>query len=498
MTFTDWETGDLAIRDLSTNSSRRLTNAGTSEDFSEHSVLSRDGRQVAYAWFIEKGSEPGSCFCRYDIRVTSTASGDTSKPKVLLHAGPHEWVRPIAFTPDAQQLVILRTSAGNRHELALITVADGSLRVLKSLAAWDSVNDTASLSPDGRSLVYSAASPGSGVTSAMRGSRDIRLLTLDGTTETTIIQSPGNDRTPVWTADGAYVLFISDRSGSDSLWRVPMYGERTAGAPVMVVANVSGNSGLMGTSRNGAVYYWAGGQSGNVYFADLDENMKVKGTPAIGIDRFLNTNGGPAWSPDGAELAYLSFRGSNQSVGAPSLMIRTMSTGEDRAVPSQIAPSAPVSWFPDGRAVLLSRFERAEGRYTYYRVDLATGAAQPLMKTNGEGLAVARPQVSPDGRSIVFADRDANDLPTPNGASRLMRFDIATGEQTELMRAGKGFQIMAFAVSPDGQHVASLRRAESGSTVIVEVVAASGGPVSERFRDVKGGISALWEHVVDR
>ncbi len=54
LTFVDWETGDLAIRDLASGKNRHLTNKGSwweSKEYAEYSVVSPDTRQVAYVWF---------------------------------------------------------------------------------------------------------------------------------------------------------------------------------------------------------------------------------------------------------------------------------------------------------------------------------------------------------------------------------------------------------------------------------------------------------------
>jgi hypothetical protein len=47
LSFTDWETGNLAIRDLETGTNRRLTNKGSwldSSEYAEYSTLSPDGK----------------------------------------------------------------------------------------------------------------------------------------------------------------------------------------------------------------------------------------------------------------------------------------------------------------------------------------------------------------------------------------------------------------------------------------------------------------------
>ncbi len=471
LSFTDWETGDLAVRDLSANTSRRLTNTGgwlASGDFAEYSVLSPDGRQVAYAWFVDKGSEANAprCICRYELRLASL-SGDGSKPKVLRNTELNEWVRPAAFTPDGKQLVVIRESADRSVQIAVITLADNSLRVLKSLGRQ--IPDKLSMSPDGQSVVYDApASPSASAS-------DIVLLSLNGARETPIAQSPAHDRSPVWSADGAHVLFISNRTGGDALWRLPMQGGKPAGPPALVVAAMSGNSELLGTARNGGVYYWTGGQDSNIYFTDLDERGKANGAPKIAVEDFLNSNRAPSWSPDGARVAYLSRR--------RSLMIYTVTTGDSREVPLRIVPADRVSWFPDGQSVLVASREQAERRLAFFRVELATGEAVLVHRTKGVGLPNRRPELTRDGRAIVYVDRAGSNLGP--GGSQLLRFDLASGQETELKRLdGNDDYFTSFAISPDGREVAYLRYEGDGRKSILEVVSQEGGQSRILFRDV--------------
>lgn len=474
LSFTDWETGDLAVRDLVANTSRRLTNTGgweASADFAEFSVMSPDGRQVAYAWFTDKGpTRTARCLCRYDIRLLATGASD-AKPQVLLQAGDNEWLRPAAFTPDAKQLVVVRSMPDRSYELGVVTLADASFRVVTNLG-WKGP-DSISVSPDGRSLVYAVPA------SAESGAHDIVLRPLDGAQETIIVQSSAHDRTPVWSADGSHVLFISDRTGSDALWRLPMQADKPSAPPVLALAAISGMSGLLGAGRNGAVYYWTAGQNTNIYIADLGDTLRSDGAPRIAVERFLNSNLAPSWSPDGTRVAYLSRRGSNPS-GGFALMIRTMATGEDREVPVRVSIADRVSWFPDGRSVLAAARVMSEANLAFYRVDIESGAAQLVLKTNSFGIVNRRPQVSPDGRSVVYVDNVAPGMP----ARRLVRRDLASGDETVLSRVeGNDSGFTSFAISPDGVDVAYLRADGQPNASILEVMRLAGGQSRELFRD---------------
>ncbi len=59
LSYTDWETGDLAIRELATGKTRRLTKKGTQKQpavFALNSVISPDNKLVAYSWTNEYGT----------------------------------------------------------------------------------------------------------------------------------------------------------------------------------------------------------------------------------------------------------------------------------------------------------------------------------------------------------------------------------------------------------------------------------------------------------
>ncbi len=51
---------------------------------------------------------------------------------------------------------------------------------------------------------------------------DIVTVALDGGDGTTIVTGPATDWNPVWSPDGRYLYYSSDRGGSMNLWRVPV------------------------------------------------------------------------------------------------------------------------------------------------------------------------------------------------------------------------------------------------------------------------------------
>ena len=79
------------------------------------------------------------------------------------------------------------------------------------------------VTPDGKRLVYVRRDTD---IEANRGRTDLWLVELGaaGARPLRITQHSANDRDPQWSADGATLFFISDRSGSAQVWRLPVAG----------------------------------------------------------------------------------------------------------------------------------------------------------------------------------------------------------------------------------------------------------------------------------
>ena len=480
LSFTNWATGDLGLRDVAAGTNRLLTNTGgweSSGDYAEGSVLSPDGSQVAYAWFIDKGSDPaGKCVCRYELRVMSITGADAGKPRVMLRGEFEQfWAQPAAWTPDGKGLIVVRSTVTGPMEIGVMTVGSNTMRVLKTVGKR--APRRVSISPDGQVIAFdteSAADP---------AVRDIVMRSLADGRETMAVQDAAHDHSPLFTSDGSHLLFLSNRTGSEALWRLPLTNGRPAG-PAVLVSAVASRTTLLGATRSGSTYYFGGGPNSNVYSADLDDNGVAGNPPRLLIDRFLNTNMAPAFSPDGQSIAYLSQRGSTVGNGATTLVVRSLQTASERELAFNVASNGSVSWFPDSRSLLAAVRDTQENRMNYQRIDASSGEQQRLMSTKGQSIPSSRPQVSPDGKTIFFADR----IVGPQSAQVLLaRFDIATAVTTTLATFSGDQYVTSFAISPDGTEIAQLRFEGSSRSSICEIVPANGGPAREIFRDKNTG-----------
>jgi Tol biopolymer transport system component len=470
LTFLDLATSGLAIRDLKEDTSRVLAQAPGGSMY--YAVFSPDGRRVAYTWATRSGTE-----IQFDLRILPLG-GDATQPRIVYRNEEMLWPRPFGWTPDGKHILMLRSMRDGTNQIALIGIEDGSARVLKSIP-WNYA--VMSLSPDGRFVAYES------VVGDRTAPSEIFVIAADGSRETKVVEGSGINSSPLWTPDGSHLLFLTDRTGTISLWSLPMVDGRSTGQPVLVKADI-GQVRLQGITRSGTLHYLSAGvRRANVYIADLDASMKATTRPAIVSERFVNSNSAPAWSPDGQQLAYLSARVSRGTV----LVIRTLKTGEERdiALPKDVQTGNLVPaprWFPDGRSLLaFGILARGSGRY--YRVDATNGGVEILHEAKGTssngGLGASA--MSPDGRTILYIA--SADFPHA-GQTHLVQFDIATNRET-ILKSGR---FNAFALSPDGTRVALHTFEDNPGACRVQVMSLAGAELRDVVRGCVGVNRLSW------
>jgi TolB protein len=244
-----------------------------------------------------------------------------------------------------------------------------------------------------------------------------------------------------------------------------------AGLPPTVVVEGSGLPGQLLFVAGGNLWRWQG-QRGGALTSSGDAYQ-------------------PAWSPDGARIAYI-----RRDESSSDLMVMPAAGGEPAQLTSNGSGEPPHSyeriyasvwafypaWSPDGAEIAFASqaappfgSPAAEYRFTLYSMPSAGGERQQLY-ADDEG-HVGRLAYAPDGASIVFAYAPAGD-----GAAQLYRYGHADTSAAPLPGAPEQSYDPAF--SPDGRWLAFAARDSSTSlggtsrrTDVFAMPAAGGAPV---------------------
>ena len=463
LTYTDWFTGNLAARNLSTGQERRLTHKGSwadSREFSEHSIVSPDSRQIAYGWFAGK-SETHS----YELRLTRFGG---SKPRVLYANREVTYLRPFSWSGDGQEILTLLSKKDKTHQIAMISVADGSVRILKTLD-WR-YPQKMSLSPDNRYIVYDFPpqedSP----------ERDIFLLAADASREITLIKHPANDLRPIWAPDGKSVVFMSDRTGAPGIWVVPVSKGKPQTSPQLVKSD-TGEVDPMAFTGDGSLYYGFSTSTFEIYIAELDpKSGRVLAAPTKPIERFEGAHWWPDWSPDGKYLAYglrpYPMGGRDSGV----VVIRSLASGQERELSPRLDRWKLNSWSPDGRFLLVTGTD-SKGRSGFHRMDAQTGDLTLLVRSE-PGQYFSPGNWSLDGKSLFYQSNDRESL----RRSILVR-DLETGQVKELYGVTAPESMgHRMALSPDGRQLAFRWEDRTNGVQALRLLPTTGGKPRELLR----------------
>jgi TolB protein len=197
-----------------------------------------------------------------------------------------------------------------------------------------------------------------------------------------------------------------------------------------IYEKLTGDKGVFATR---IAYVTKSGNRFNLWIADSDgENAQsalASNEPIIS----------PAWSPNGGQVAYVSFESRK-----PVVYVHDVSTGRRRLIANFRGSNSAPAWSPDGRslAVTLSR----DGGSQLYTIDANGGEPRRLTQSSGID---TEPVYSADGKYIYFtSDR--------GGAPQIYRMP-ASGGNPERVTFNGNYNVSP-AISPDGRWLAFVSR----------------------------------------
>ena len=216
-----------------------------------------------------------------------------------------------------------------------------------------------------------------------------------------------------------------------------------------VYEKLTGEKGVFSTR---IAYVTKAGQRYTLWVADVDgENAQsALASPEPIIS--------PAWSPNGAQLAYVSFESRK-----PVIYAHDVASGKRRLLANFRGSNSAPAWSPDGRQIVatLSR----DGGSQLYAMDANGGEPRRLTQSSSID---TEPAFSPDGKNIYFvSDR--------GGAPQIYRMGAAGGNVERVSFTGS-YNISP-AISPDGKYMAYISRV--GGAFKLQVMEFAGGAINQ-------------------
>jgi Tol biopolymer transport system component len=465
LSFVDWKTGDVAIREIATGTNRRLTNKGSwaqSPEFALFLKWSPDSRRIVYQWGTEEG--------RYELRVLDT---EDPTPRVLYRARKfkEEYIHPFDWSPDGKFVLMgsfrmegLRVDVIT--ELDLISVADGSAKTLRTQILAQSENPKPwgfVFSPDGKYIAYDTPIENNDE------NRDIFLLSVEGGKEVPLVEHPARDTAIGWTPGGEGLLFSSDRTGTSDVWFIRVADGKPLGSPLLIKPN-AGNIFPMGTTSKGELYYGISGYVNDVYEVGIDPRTgNILSPVKKAVLRDEGHNAYPDYSPDGKFLAYIFSPSGPGRPSGQTLGIRSLETGRIRELALDLAKFGYPRWAPDGRSISVEGTGK-DGRQGIYRVDVDTGAVVPIVLIEKDR-SIFSHRWSKDGLSMFYTVGD------PDGKTCSIFVQLLKTGKEELL-PGSPSNAHDIDISPDGKWLVFLNRLGKRT---IRIMPTSGGAPREIY-----------------
>src|SRR5437870_2495532 len=397
-----------------------LTNQAGVEDFPS---LAPDGKTFVY---VSKASGKADIYLkrvdgRNAINLTKDSQVDNTQPTfspdgsqiafrseregggIFLMGATGESVRRLTdfgfnptWSPDGSEIAVATQAIELQPQarpsfgaIEVIDVRSGARREIVDVA-----HDGAqpNWSPHGDRIAFWAVVGGG-------GQRD--LFTVDphaANPKQTIIRLT-NDRpldwNPVWSPDGKYLYFGSDRDGTMNLWRMPMneHSGKALGPPEPASLPTRYAAHFSFARNTGALAYAGVDLGESLWRVPFDPiSMQVTGEPRsiFGGAMLLLPRPSGGVSPDGTWIAF-----SNLGTQEDLFLARTDGS-EVRQLTNDPEKDRGASWSPDGKVLYF--YSQRGARYEIWSIRVDGSGLRQISTTSGSSMWY--PRIMPDGRTL--------------------------------------------------------------------------------------------------
>jgi eukaryotic-like serine/threonine-protein kinase len=401
-----------------------LTKDSTADD--TQPVFSPDGERIAF----HSDRQPSGIY-------VMEATGENLRP--VTAGGYHP-----SWSPDGREIVFSEKgydAPSTRNtipsKLWIVHVETGVKRLLTDRDAMQPA-----WSPNGARIAFWFMPPGV-------GRSDIAIIPRGGGEPLVITKDASTNWNPVWSPDGKYLYFASDRSGNMNFWRVAIDEEtgKVLSEPEAVVTPSKFSSHL-NFSRDGKrmIYVQTNSQS-NIQAAEFDVNKeRIIGDP-VWITRGDRQIVRPELSTDGKQFVMRVPRRTQDDI----VILSRDGTNWRDLTNDKFFDRYP-RWSPDGKKVAF--VSDRSGVYEIWMIDADGTNLRQITFTGRPGTSF--PLFSPDGAQLLFRS---------NKLSYLLDLSRDLKEQTPQPlppQENEGDYFVAWDWSPDGKKLAGMFSGNNG------------------------------------
>jgi Tol biopolymer transport system component len=352
-----------------------------------------------------------------------------------------------AWSPDGQQILVATESITRPEDRAatgsMLWIVDYPSGIKHLLYKGDAVQPQ--WSPSGQRIAFWAIDS--------KGGRDIWTIPAAAGEERTpqpirVTEVGFINWNPVWSPEGNALYFSSDRSGSMSLWRVPVDEEsgRILGN-AEVVPTPSPDSSHISLSANGRkLAFVQYSFAANIFRVHFDPKSEIATGEPVPITRGSRQATRPAISPDNQWLAFNTW-----SKQEDLFVVRTDGSGL-RELTNDIYQDRGPRWAPDGKR--LAFFSNRSGKYEAWIIGFDGNGLHQV--TDHPEHMVVSPVWSPDGKRMacsIYGIRSfLMNLETPGAGetSLNVRLNNFSGYFQVWSWSRNGKSLAGYLINPDG------------------------------------------------
>jgi TolB protein len=241
-----------------------------------------------------------------------------------------------------------------------------------------------SISPDGKRLVYAAV---------IAGIEQLFTMNLDGSRSSQITHDPINHNNPIWSPDGRKIVYSSESDDEQTIYTIDASG----GGEERITPKDQQKYIHPDWSPDGTKIIYCSTDdlrppqknASNIYVIDL--RSRTVTTLLTG-----GTNTYASWSPDGKKIVFRKIIGSEMN---SEVFVANSDGTDQRNVSNNPAFDGWPAWSPDGAQIAFA--SNRAGSYKIFLMNADGSNVRMLASTEGRA---TEPRWAPDGKTVYFTN----------------------------------------------------------------------------------------------